>query len=118
MKAYAALLILTLAACAGGHQKDQIGGDPAPASFVCAGGKHFAVNFGQEGETNSATLTFENDEKALLLQEPSDTGSRYGWPSDGTNYVLLTEGQSATVLLKDGSNGGLETPVYSDCRLQ
>ena len=109
------LCALLLGACVA---EDQIGGDPAPASFVCAEGKHFAVNFGQQGDTNTVTLTFENGETALLLAEASDSGPRYGWPSDGTGYVFLPKGQTATVLLKDGSNGGAETPYYTDCVLQ
>ena len=112
----AAALLLTLAACQ--MQEDQLGGEPAPASFVCAGGDHFAVNYGMEGETPSATLTMANGETFLLLAEPAARGARYGWPSDGTNYVLLTKGQDATLLLKDGSRGGVETPVQTDCKLQ
>jgi len=99
-------------------QQDRVGGEPGPASFVCDGGNYFAVNFGMEGETPSATLTMADGETFLLLAEPAASGARYGWPSDGTNHVLLTQGQQATVLLKDGTLGGVETPVYSNCRLQ
>ncbi len=92
--------------------------EPAPSSYVCAGGRYFAVNYGQDGDTPSVTLTFEDGETALLLAEPSASGARYGWPSDGTNYVFWSKGQEAMVLLKDGANGGKETVLYADCRLQ
>lgn len=105
-----------LAGCVAGQPR--IGGAPAPSSYVCAGGKYFAVNYGQDGGTPSVTLTFENDEKVTLLAEPAASGARYGWPSDGTTYVFWSKGQDAMVLRKDGSRGGKETVVYADCRLQ
>ncbi len=109
------LAVLFLGACVA---EDQIGGDPAPASFVCAGGDHFAVTYGFEMDSASVTLTFENGETALLLAEPSASGARYGWPSDGTGYVFWSKGQEATVYLKDGTRGGEETVLYADCKLQ
>jgi membrane-bound inhibitor of C-type lysozyme len=105
----------TLAACVAAPPPRA---EPAPSSYVCANGRYFAVNYGQEGETPSVTLTFENDERALLLAEPSASGARYGWPSDGTGYVFWSKGQEAMVLLKDGTKGGKETVLYADCRLQ
>ncbi len=113
--ALAGLALLALAAC---QTEDQIGGDPAPASFVCDEARYFAVNYGQQGETATVTLTFADGETALLLSEPSDQGNRYAWPSDGTNYVFVAEGQTATVYLKDGTQGGTETPLYTNCKLQ
>ena len=74
------------------------------------------MNYAPQGD--SVTLTFENGETALLLAEPSESGFRFGWPSDGTNYVYVASGRDATVFRKDGSRGGVETPVYSDCKLQ
>lgn len=115
MPARALLLVGALAGCV---SETRLGGEPAPSSYVCADGKYFAASYGQEGDTPSVTLTFEDDETALLLAEPSASGARYGWPSDGTNYVFWSKGQEATVLLKDGSRGGKETVVYADCRLQ
>jgi hypothetical protein len=119
----AALPLLVLTACLAPaarqvEQQDETFGDPAPASFVCDGGHHFAVTYGMQDETPSVMLSLDTDEEVTLLSEPTEHGGRYGWPSDGTNYVLLTEGQTATVLLKDGSRGGAETSVYTGCKLQ
>lgn len=110
-----ALCLLPLAGCV---QQPSTGGEPAPSSYVCAGGKYFAVNYGQDGQTPSVLLTFANGETARLLAEPSASGARYGWPSDGTSYVFWSKGQEAMVLLKDGTRGGKETVVYTDCKLQ
>lgn len=32
-----------------------------------------------------------------LLNEPAASGARYGWPSDGSNYVWWTKGDEATL---------------------
>lgn len=35
-----------------------------------------------------------------LLNEPAASGARYGWPSDGSNYVWWTKGDEATLYWK------------------
>ncbi|WP_103256166.1 MliC family protein [Tabrizicola aquatica] len=35
-----------------------------------------------------------------LLGEPAASGARYGWPSDGSNYVWWTKGDTATLYWK------------------
>ncbi|WP_431299754.1 MliC family protein [Tabrizicola sp. BL-A-41-H6] len=35
-----------------------------------------------------------------LLGEASASGARYGWPSDGSNYVWWTKGDTATLYWK------------------
>lgn len=35
-----------------------------------------------------------------LVTEPSASGARYGWPSDGSGYVWWTKGDTATLLWK------------------
>lgn len=35
-----------------------------------------------------------------LLNEPAASGARYGWPSDGSNYVWWTKGAEATLYWK------------------
>jgi hypothetical protein len=113
MRATALALRLPLAACLA--PPDTTGDAATRASFACDGGRSVAVAYGTDAETPSATLTFDTGETALLLAEPTDRGKRYGWPSDGTTYVFLAEGQTATVLLKDGTQGGRETPVLTNC---
>lgn len=107
-----------LIALSGCLAEDKLGGEPAPASFVCADDRYFTVISGQQGDTASVILTFANGETALLLAEPSASGARYGWPSDGTSYVFWSKGEEATVYRKDGTQGGTETPLYTDCKLQ
>lgn len=36
-----------------------------------------------------------------LLNEPAASGARYGWPSDGANYVWWTKGPEATLYWRE-----------------
>ena len=51
----------------------------------------------------------------LLYSEPAASGVRYGWPSDGSNYIWWTKGDEATLFWKDGE-AGTEEPVLSGCK--
>ena len=51
-----------------------------------------------------------------LYQEPAASGSRYGWPSGGSNYVWLTKGDSATLSWRNGSDN-TKTPLVRHCRV-
>lgn len=48
----------------------------------------------------------------LLYNEPAASGARYGWPSDGSNYVWWTKGDGATLYWRDGE-AGTESPILS-----
>ncbi|MFN7223706.1 MAG: MliC family protein [Paracoccaceae bacterium] len=45
-----------------------------------------------------------------LVSEVVASGARYGWPSDGANYVWLTKGDTATLYWKEA---GEETPLLT-----
>lgn len=49
-------------------------------------------------------------EQITLLSEVSGSGARYGWPSDGANYVWWTKGKEATLYWREADK---ETPVLS-----
>lgn len=51
----------------------------------------------------------------LLYSEPAASGARYGWPSDGSNYVWWTKGDEATLYWKDGEAGS-ETAILTGCK--
>ena len=38
--------------------------------------------------------------QVTLLGEPAASGARYGWPSDGSNYVWWTKADTATLYWK------------------
>lgn len=48
----------------------------------------------------------------LLYTEPSASGARYAWPSDGSGYVWWTKGDEATLYWKDGE-ANTETAILS-----
>ncbi|MFN3847531.1 MAG: MliC family protein [Paracoccaceae bacterium] len=45
-----------------------------------------------------------------LVSEVAASGARYGWPSDGANYVWWTRGDDATLYWKEA---GEETPLLT-----
>lgn len=65
----------------------------------------------------SVAVVHVEGRQIALLAEPAASGVRYGWPSDGSNYVWWTKGDEATLYWKDGA-AGTETPLLQDCRRQ
>jgi membrane-bound inhibitor of C-type lysozyme len=49
-------------------------------------------------------------QQVTLVNEPAASGARYGWPSDGANYVWWTKGEEATLYWKAE---GAETPLLT-----
>ncbi|MDZ4393727.1 MliC family protein [Cypionkella sp.] len=94
---------------------------PAPSAdgteYLCADGTKLAAAYSTEGEDSSVKLTIKG-ETFTLLSEPAASGARYGWPSDGSNYVWWTKGDSGTLYWKDGTKGGAETVLHADCKPQ
>lgn len=95
---------------------------PAPAEmavqgqrYVCERGVDVPVIYATHADQGIAVLVVEG-RQILLYQEISASGARYGWPSDGSNYIWRTKGETAVLLWKDETGG--ETPVLSDCRSQ
>ena len=68
-----------------------------PATYINAEDQSFAVI-----QVEGSQIT--------LLNEPAASGARYGWPSDGANYVWWTKGAEATLYWKeDGQEAALLT---------
>ena len=85
--------------------------------YACADGARIVAVHAQDAGQDAVNLTFDGA-TLLLFAEPVATGARYGWPSDGTNYVWVTIGDTAHLYLKDGTNGGVETLVHGACLAQ
>jgi membrane-bound inhibitor of C-type lysozyme len=83
--------------------------------YTCARGVEVPVVYATDGDQAVAVLVVEG-RQMLLYSEVSASGVRYGWPSDGSNYVWWTKGDTATLLWKDET--GAETPVLTDCTTQ
>lgn len=52
------------------------------------------------GADQSLVVIHVDDRQITLLSEPAASGARYGWPSDGSNYVWWTKGDEATLYWK------------------
>jgi membrane-bound inhibitor of C-type lysozyme len=74
--------------------------------YLCARGVEVPVVYATDTEQAIAVLVVEG-RQILLFSEVSASGARYGWPSDGSNYVWSTKGDTATLLWKDET--GAET---------
>ena len=85
--------------------------------YICADGAQLAALYGKEGDEDNVILSYRG-ETFHLIQEMSGSGVRYSWPSDGSNYVWWTKGDSATLYWKDGTKGGAESVVHADCVAQ
>lgn len=106
--ALAAVVLLPLAA----HAEQQL----VTQRYTCDRGVDVPVAYVTAGDASVAVLTVEGRQIALH-QEAAASGVRYGWPSDGSNYVWWTKGDTATLLWKDGETGR-ETPLLVVCRAQ
>lgn len=52
------------------------------------------------GADQSLAIIHVDGNQITLLNEPAASGARYGWPSDGSNYVWWTKGKDATLYWK------------------
>lgn len=88
-------------------------------SYACDGGKALVVTYDAAGDPPSAVI--DVDGRETLLQEPSETGLRYAWPSDGSYHILQLDdlfkvpGGRGTLSYRDGEAGTV-TPVLTGCR--
>ena len=85
--------------------------------YICADGAQIAALYGKDGDQDNVILSYRG-KTFHLIQEMSGSGVRYSWPSDGSNYVWWTKGDSATLYWKDGTKGGAESVVHADCMAQ
>lgn len=52
------------------------------------------------GADQSLVVIHVDGQQITLVNEPITSGARYGWPSDGSNYVWWTKGSEATLSWK------------------
>ena len=81
--------------------------------YTCERGVEVPVAYVRADDTSLAVLTVEGSQ-ILLYAEPAASGARYGWPSDGSNYVWLTKDNTAMLLWKD-AEAGSETTLLASC---
>jgi len=81
--------------------------------YTCERGVQLPVVYAKSGDTAIAVLVVEGNQ-ILLYSEPAASGARYGWPSDGSNYVWLTKGTEAILLWRDGSTK-IEVTLLATC---
>ncbi|WP_018301113.1 MliC family protein [Wenxinia marina] len=72
-----------------------------------------AAYFDVDGEPEAVALTLEGRLIGLFAE---NTGAqvRYGWPSDGSNYVWLIEGGAAQLLWSNGAEQS-ESVLLQEC---
>lgn len=83
-------------------------------TYRCDRGVSVPVVYVNAPDTSIAVIYVEGGQY-LLYAEPAASGARYGWPSDGSNYVWWTKGEEATLYWKDGGSG-METAIFSACK--
>ena len=82
--------------------------------YTCERGVQIPVVYANSDDSAIAVLTVEGNQ-ILLYSEPAASGARYGWPSDGSNYVWLTKGTEAMLLWHDGTTD-TETTLLASCQ--
>ena len=85
------------------------------ARYLCERSVEVPVTYVNADDQSVVTLTVEG-RQISLYQEEAASGARYGWPSDGSNYVWWSKGAEGILSWKDET--GAETPVLSDCKQQ
>lgn len=81
--------------------------------YTCERGVQIPVVYANSGDSAVAVLMVEGTQ-ILLYSEPTASGARYGWPSDGSNYVWLTKGADAMLIWHDGITN-TETTLLATC---
>ncbi len=62
------------------------------------------------GPDQSLVVIHVEGSQITLVGEAAASGARYGWPSDGSNYVWWTKGDAATLYWKTPEG---EAPILS-----
>jgi membrane-bound inhibitor of C-type lysozyme len=83
-------------------------------TYICERGVRVPVVYVNAPDTSFVVIHVEGGQY-LLYSEPAASGARYGWPSDGSNYVWWTKGDEATLYWKDGEAGS-ETAILTGCK--
>lgn len=109
MKALCAVLAMVPAVANAGFEA-------TPSRYICDRGAIVQAVYVNDtsGDAAAAILLVEG-QMVTLWAEISGSGARYGWPSDGSNYVWWTKGDAATLYWKDGTKGE-ETVLLDNCK--
>ena len=83
------------------------------ARYLCDRGVEIPATYVNGPDLSLAVIHVEGNQ-ITLLTEPAASGARYGWPSDGSNYVWWTKGDEATLYWKSPEG---EAPLLT-CKTQ
>lgn len=100
-----ALLALTLTA--GGALAQETG--VITTRYACDRGVEVPATYVNAADLSLAVIHVEGSQ-ITLYSETAASGARYGWPSDGANYVWWTKGAEATLYW---SEAGTETALLT-----
>lgn len=79
------------------------------ATYSCDRGVTVPATYVNGADQSLAVINVEG-RQITLVNEPAASGARYGWPSDGSNYVWWTKGDEATLYWKSPEG---ETPLLT-----
>ncbi len=84
--------------------------------YTCDRGVELPATYVNADDLSLVVLHVEG-RQITLLNEPAGSGARYGWPSDGANYVWWTKGPEATLYWREAGadKAGAETALLT-CR--
>jgi membrane-bound inhibitor of C-type lysozyme len=83
--------------------------DFTTATYSCDRGVVVPATY-VNGPDQSLVVIHVDGRQITLLNEAAASGARYGWPSDGSNYVWWTKGDAATLYWKTPE---AETPLLT-----
>ena len=85
------------------------GQDFSTQTYLCDRGVEVPVTY-VTGPDNSLAVLHVDGRQVTLRAEPSASGVRYSWPSDGSVYVWWTKGDEATLFWKTPQD---ESPILT-----
>jgi membrane-bound inhibitor of C-type lysozyme len=77
--------------------------------YICDRGVEVPVTYVNAAEGSLVVLSVEG-RQITLVGEAAASGARYGWPSDGSNYVWWSKEDGATLYWKTPEG---ETPILT-----
>jgi membrane-bound inhibitor of C-type lysozyme len=83
--------------------------DFTSARYTCDRGVMVPATYVTTPDGSLAVIHVDGNQ-ITLIGEPAASGARYGWPSDGANYVWWAKGPEATLYWKEG---GAETALLT-----
>ncbi|MES2667674.1 MAG: MliC family protein [Pseudomonadota bacterium] len=81
--------------------------------YTCDRGVEVPATYVNDQDGGSVAILSLEGRQISLFSEPTGSGARYGWPSDGANYVWSTKGSEASLYWKEA---GAETLILGNCK--